>query len=59
MIVGYDADLTICDLKQETVLLSDAEGETRESHERFVPLACVVLGEIAITEEGRKNGFSY
>lgn len=54
--VGYDADMTIFDLKQEKIALSDAEGEVRESNERFVPLACIVSGQTEITEEGRKNG---
>lgn len=59
--IGYDADLTIFDIKQETVSLSDSEGEVRQSHEQFVPLACVVTGSkehtvcIEITEEGSKN----
>lgn len=58
LIVGYDADITIFDLKQEKVTLSDAEGEVRECQERFVPLACIVTGNVEITEEGSKNGLS-
>ncbi|MWN32233.1 MULTISPECIES: amidohydrolase/deacetylase family metallohydrolase [unclassified Gilliamella] len=60
--IGYDADLTIFDIKQEIVSLSDSEGEVRQSHEQFVPLACVVTAStghtvrIEITEEGSKNG---
>lgn len=60
--VGYDADLTIFDIKQAPVSLLDSEGQVRQSHEQFVPLACVVAGNtknhvrIEITEEGNKNG---
>ena len=53
--VNYDADITIFDLKQEVVELSDSEGEIRQSQERFSPLASIVAGQIEITEEGIKN----
>ncbi|MCO6549253.1 MAG: amidohydrolase/deacetylase family metallohydrolase [Gilliamella sp.] len=59
--VGYDADLTIFDIRQQTVSLLDSEGEVRQSDEQFVPLASIVADEknhlirIEITEEGSKN----
>ena len=59
--IGYDADLTIFDIKQQTVSLTDSEGEQRECHEQFVPLAAIVTNttkkvtHIEITQEGSKN----
>jgi len=53
--VGYDADITIFDIKKENVILVDSEGEVRESNQRFVPLACITAGLLEITEEGHKN----
>ena len=59
--IGYDADLTIFDIKQQTVSLTDSEGEQRECHEQFVPLASIVTNttkkvtHIEITQEGSKN----
>lgn len=54
--VGYDADITIFKFKQEKIALLDAEGEVREANEQFVPLACIVAGQLEITEEGIKDG---
>lgn len=56
--VGYDADLTIFNLIEQTHSLSDAEGETRVAQERFIPLAAIVMGDVIITKEGNDNGFS-
>ena len=59
--IGYDADLTIFDIKQQTVSLIDSEGEKRECHEQFVPLAAIVknitknITIIEIKQEGSKN----
>lgn len=59
--IGYDADLTIFDIKQQTVSLTDSEGEQRECHEQFVPLAAIVknitknITIIEIKQEGSKN----
>ncbi|OCG58147.1 amidohydrolase/deacetylase family metallohydrolase [Gilliamella sp. Nev3-1] len=59
--VGYDADLTIFDIKRQTISLLDSEGEVRQSDEQFVPLASIVadtgkhLIRIELTEEGSKN----
>ncbi|OCG11672.1 dihydroorotase [Gilliamella sp. App6-5] len=60
--VGYDADLTIFDVKQQAISLLDSEGEIRQSDEQFIPLASIVADaakhsiRIEITEEGSKNG---
>ncbi|NUF50167.1 amidohydrolase/deacetylase family metallohydrolase [Gilliamella sp. ESL0250] len=59
--VGYDADLTIFDIKQQAVSLLDSEGGIRKSGEQFIPLASIVADaakhsiSIEITEEGSKN----
>lgn len=58
LIVGYDADITIFDLKPEQVTLSDAEGEHRQCDERFVPLATIINGEVIITQEGEQNAIT-
>lgn len=59
--VGYDADLTVFDIKQQAIELADSDGEVRQSHEQFIPLASIVADTtkhslyIEITEEGSKN----
>lgn len=50
--VGYDADLTIFDVKENHLTLSDAEGETRETDRQIVPIAAVVAGQCYATKEG-------
>lgn len=40
--IGYDADLTIFDIRKQTVLFTDSEGDVRECHEQFVPLASII-----------------
>lgn len=58
LVAGFDADLTIFDIRAERVQLSDAEGAVRESNERFVPLACLVAGQVVVTQEGKNNAIS-
>lgn len=53
--IGYDADLTIFDVKKQTVLFTDSEGDVRECHEQFVPLASIVNNIIEIIQEGSEN----
>ncbi|MCX8683950.1 amidohydrolase/deacetylase family metallohydrolase [Gilliamella sp. B2889] len=53
--IGYDADLTIFDVRKQTVLFTDSEGDVRECHEQFVPLASIVNNIIEIIQEGSKN----
>lgn len=53
--IGYNADLTIFDVRKQTVLFTDSEGDVRECHEQFVPLASIVNNIIEIIQEGSKN----
>ncbi|MGK3144160.1 amidohydrolase/deacetylase family metallohydrolase [Pantoea sp. C2G6] len=50
--VGYDADLTIFTVKQETRPFIDSEGEQIAGEKHLVPLAAVVAGQWITTEEG-------
>lgn len=56
LVEGYDADLTVFNIRPEKMMLSDAEGETRECNEKFVPLASIIAGFVNITEEGNRYG---
>ncbi|MGB9095774.1 amidohydrolase/deacetylase family metallohydrolase [Erwinia sp.] len=53
--VGLDADLTIFNVKEETCLFTDSEGESVSGEKQLVPLAAVVGGQWFITDEGKKN----
>lgn len=53
--IGYDADLTIFDIRKQTVLFTDSEGDVRECHEQFVPLASIINNIIEIIQEGSEN----
>lgn len=53
--VGRDADLTIFDVKEETCLFTDSEGQSVSGEKQLVPLAAVVGGQWFITDEGKKN----
>lgn len=56
---GQDADLTLFEVKQETCLFRDSEGQTLSGKTQLVPLAAVVGGQIFVTNEGKKrDGFS-
>jgi len=50
---GFDADLTIFDLRQGPQLFADAEGESVNGEQLLVPLAAVVAGEVLLTEQGK------
>uniref|UniRef100_UPI0028A11D4C amidohydrolase/deacetylase family metallohydrolase n=1 Tax=Pantoea vagans TaxID=470934 RepID=UPI0028A11D4C len=50
--VGYDADLTIFSVKEETRPFIDSEGEEVTGEKHLVPLAAVVAGTWIATEEG-------
>ncbi|WP_338492037.1 amidohydrolase/deacetylase family metallohydrolase [Erwinia aphidicola] len=57
--VGYDADLTIFDVQQESALFTDSDGQTLSGTTQLVPLAAVVAGQAFVTNEGKKrNDFS-
>ncbi|MDF9908108.1 UNVERIFIED_ORG: dihydroorotase [Pantoea brenneri] len=50
--VGYDADLTVFSVKEETRPFIDSEGEQVAGKKHLVPLAAVVAGTWIATEEG-------
>ncbi|QCA03177.1 amidohydrolase/deacetylase family metallohydrolase [Pantoea vagans] len=50
--VGYDADLTVFSVKEETRPFIDSEGEQVTGEKHLVPLAAVVAGTWIATEEG-------
>lgn len=49
---GFDADITLFDLKEEPTELTDAEGEHRIGTHRFVPVAAIVGGKHIIPAQG-------
>jgi len=53
--VGYDADLTIFDVKEETCLFTDSEGVAVTGEKQLMPLVAVVGGQWFITDEGKKH----
>ena len=53
--VGYDADLTIFDLREGTAPFTDSEGESVTGEKQLLPLAAIVGGQWRITEEGKKH----
>ncbi|WON76563.1 amidohydrolase/deacetylase family metallohydrolase [Serratia sp. UGAL515B_01] len=50
---GFDADLTIFELRKGPLVFADSEGESVNSEQRLVPLAAVVAGEVLLTDEGK------
>ncbi len=50
--VGYDADLTLFDIKEVNVELTDAEGEKRIGKQQFIPVAAIISGKDIIKVEG-------
>jgi len=54
---GYDADLTIFSVKQETRPFIDSEGERVAGEKHLIPLATVVAGTWIATEEGKAHDF--
>ena len=50
--VGFDADLTIFDLKRQPVLFTDAENETLQAEQILTPLAAIRAGKGYMTEQG-------
>jgi len=55
--VGYDADLTVFSVKQESQPFIDSEGEQVAGEKHLIPLAAVVAGEWFATEEGAAHEF--
>ncbi|WP_337030893.1 amidohydrolase/deacetylase family metallohydrolase [Pantoea agglomerans] len=56
--VGYDADLTVFSVKEETRPFIDSEGEQVAGEKHLVPLAAVVAGTWIATEEGKAHDLS-
>ncbi len=50
---GFDADLTIFELRKGPQVFADSEGESVNGEQLLVPLAAVVAGEILLTDEGK------
>ncbi|WP_431224852.1 amidohydrolase/deacetylase family metallohydrolase [Serratia sp. L9] len=50
---GFDADLTIFDIRQGPQVFADSEGESVNGEQLLVPLAAVVAGEVLLTDEGK------
>jgi dihydroorotase len=50
---GFDADLTIFELRHEPQVFADSEGQSVEGKQLLVPLAAVVAGELLLTDEGK------
>ncbi|VTR55525.1 dihydroorotase [Serratia fonticola] len=50
---GFDADLTIFDLRQGPQVFADSEGESVNGEQLLVPLAAVVAGEVLLTDQGK------
>ncbi|MGN8163722.1 amidohydrolase/deacetylase family metallohydrolase [Pantoea sp. 22096] len=50
--IGYDADLTVFSVKEETRPFIDSEGEQVAGEKHLVPLAAVVAGTWFATKEG-------
>lgn len=50
--VGFDADLTIFDLRRQPVLFTDAEEESLQAEQLLTPLAAIRAGKGYLTEQG-------
>ncbi|OMQ23590.1 MULTISPECIES: amidohydrolase/deacetylase family metallohydrolase [Serratia] len=50
---GFDADLTIFELRTAPQVFADSEGESVSAEQLLVPLAAVVAGEVLLTDEGK------
>lgn len=51
--VGFDADLTIFDLRRQPVLFTDAENSALQADQLLTPLAAIRAGRGYLTEQGR------
>lgn len=49
---GFDADITLFELKEERTELTDADGEKRIGIQRFIPVAAIIKGKHIIPAEG-------
>ena len=51
--VGFDADLTIFDLRRQPVLFTDVENSALQADQLLTPLAAIRAGRGYLTEQGR------
>jgi len=51
--VGFDADLTIFDLRRQPVLFTDAENSALQADQLLTPLAAIRASRGYLTEQGR------
>lgn len=52
LVVGYDADLTLFDLRRQPVLFTDAENDSLQADQLLTPLAAIRAGKGYMTEQG-------
>ncbi|MDG0797620.1 amidohydrolase/deacetylase family metallohydrolase [Pectobacterium punjabense] len=52
LIAGYDADLTIFDLRKQPIRFTDAENDSLQADQLLTPLAAIRMGKIYLTEQG-------
>ncbi|MBU3893810.1 amidohydrolase/deacetylase family metallohydrolase [Serratia rubidaea] len=51
--LGFDADLTLFEVRQGPQVFADSEGQSATGEQLLVPLAAVVAGEVLLTDEGK------
>ncbi|AVJ19472.1 amidohydrolase/deacetylase family metallohydrolase [Serratia sp. MYb239] len=52
---GFDADLTLFEVRQGPQVFADSEGQSATGEQLLVPLAAVVAGEVLLTDEGKAD----
>ncbi|MDD7997587.1 amidohydrolase/deacetylase family metallohydrolase [Kosakonia radicincitans] len=52
LVVGFDADLTIFDLRRQSVLFTDAKNDSLQAEQLLTPLAAIRAGKGYLTEQG-------
>ncbi|CAM3256012.1 MULTISPECIES: amidohydrolase/deacetylase family metallohydrolase [Yersinia] len=52
---GFDADLTIFEVKQRPQVFVDSEGKSVTGEKYLLPLAAVVAGDLVLTDEGKSH----
>ncbi|MDN0086388.1 amidohydrolase/deacetylase family metallohydrolase [Yersinia nurmii] len=52
---GFDADLTIFEVKQQPQVFVDSEGKSVTGEKYLLPLAAVIAGDLVLTDEGKSH----
>ncbi|MEB6334169.1 amidohydrolase/deacetylase family metallohydrolase [Serratia rhizosphaerae] len=52
---GFDADLTLFEVRQGPQVFADSERQSATGEQLLVPLAAVVAGEVLLTDEGKAD----